>query len=77
MGRTVLVARLAGRDLRHRPAQGVLLLLVMMAATTALALGLALHGVTAQPYQSTRAAASWWSAASPTPSASRPATGSP
>lgn len=56
MGRAVLVARLAGRDLRRRPAQGVLLLLVMMAATTALTLGLALHGVTAQPYQSTRAA---------------------
>ncbi len=55
MGRAVLVARLAGRDLRRRPAQGVLLLLVMMAATTALTLGLALHGVTAQPYQSTRA----------------------
>jgi hypothetical protein len=56
MGRAVLVARLAGRDLRRRPAQGVLLLLVMMAATTALTLGLALHGVTAQPYQGTRAA---------------------
>jgi len=56
MGRAVLVARLAGRDLRHRPAQGVLLLLVMMSATTALTLGLARHGVTAQPYQSTRAA---------------------
>jgi ABC-type antimicrobial peptide transport system permease subunit len=56
VGRAVLVARLAGRDLRHRPAQGVLLLLVMMAATTALALGLALRGVTAQPYQNTRAA---------------------
>jgi putative ABC transport system permease protein len=56
MGRAVLVARLAGRDLRRRPAQGVLLLLVMMSATTALTLGLALHGVTAQPYQSTRAA---------------------
>ncbi|MGH7735905.1 MAG: ABC transporter permease, partial [Gemmatimonadales bacterium] len=32
------------------------LLVVMMAATTALTLGLVLHGVTAQPYQSTRAA---------------------
>jgi putative ABC transport system permease protein len=34
----------------------VLLLLVMMSATTALSLGLALHGITAQPDQSTRAA---------------------
>jgi putative ABC transport system permease protein len=56
MGRILLVSRLASRDLRYRPAQGVLLLLVMMAATTALTLGLALRGVTAQPYQRTRAA---------------------
>jgi putative ABC transport system permease protein len=54
--RTVLVWRLAARDLRHRPAQAVLLLLVISAATATLTLGLALHGVTSQPYQRTRAA---------------------
>ena len=56
LSRTVLVGRLAGRDLRYRPAQAVLLLLVIAAATATLTLGLALHGVTSQPYQRTRAA---------------------
>ncbi|HEY5354054.1 MAG TPA: FtsX-like permease family protein [Streptosporangiaceae bacterium] len=45
-----------GRDLRHHPAQAFLLLLAITAATATLALGLALHGVTSQPYQRTRAA---------------------
>ena len=33
MGRVVLICRLAGRDLRHRPAQAMLLLLAITAAT--------------------------------------------
>ena len=56
MGPILLICRLAARDLRHRPAQAVLLLLAITAATTTLTLGLALHGVTSQPYQQTRAA---------------------
>jgi putative ABC transport system permease protein len=56
MGKIFLVGRLATRDLRHRPAQAVLLLLAITAATAVLTLGLALHGVTSQPYQQTRAA---------------------
>jgi putative ABC transport system permease protein len=56
MGRIALVSRLAGRDLRHRPAQAALLLVVIAAAMATLTLGLILHGVTSQPYQQTRAA---------------------
>jgi putative ABC transport system permease protein len=55
MGRILLVCRLVVRGLRRRPAQAVLLLLAITAATTTLSLGLALHGVTSQPYQRTRA----------------------
>ena len=56
MGRILLVRRLATRDLRHRPAQAVLLLLVITAAMATLTLGLILHGVTSKPYGQTRAA---------------------
>jgi len=56
MGKVRLVGRLVARDLRRRPAQAVLLLLAITAATSILTLGLALHGVTSQPYQQTRAA---------------------
>jgi putative ABC transport system permease protein len=56
MGRVLLIGRLVARDLRHRPAQAGLLLLAITAAMTVLTLGLALHGVTSQPYQQTRAA---------------------
>ena len=56
MGKFLLVSRLAARDLRRHKAQAVLLLLAITAATTVLALGLALSGVTNQPYQQTRAA---------------------
>jgi ABC-type lipoprotein release transport system permease subunit len=56
MGRILLVCRLAARDLRRRPAEAALLLLAIMAATTTLTLGLVLHGVTSQPYQTTREA---------------------
>jgi putative ABC transport system permease protein len=56
VGRLLLVGRLAARNLRRRPAEAVLLLLAMMAATTVLTLGLVLRGVTDDPYQSTREA---------------------
>jgi putative ABC transport system permease protein len=56
MGKVLLVGRLAARDLRRHKAQAVLLLLAITAATTVLALGLTLHGVTSRPYQQTRAA---------------------
>jgi putative ABC transport system permease protein len=56
MGKIVLVARLAARDLRRHKAQAVLLLLAITAAATTLTLGLALNGVTNHPYQQTRAA---------------------
>ena len=56
MGKPILAGRLAARDLRYRPAQAVLLLLAVTAATAVLSLGLTLHGVTSQPYQQTRAA---------------------
>jgi putative ABC transport system permease protein len=56
MGRFLLIARLAARDLRHRPAQAVLLLLAITAATATLTLGLALNGVTSSPYLRTKAA---------------------
>src|ERR1700685_4055161 len=55
MGQTLLVIRLAARDIRRHKAQPVLLVLAITAATTVLALGLALQGVTSRPYQQTRA----------------------
>ena len=56
MGRILLVFRLAARNVRRRPAEAALLVLAIMAATTMLTLGLALHGVTDNPYQRTREA---------------------
>lgn len=56
MGRLVLVYRLAGKDLRHRPAQALLLLLAIATATATLTIALALHGTTDAPYARTRAA---------------------
>ncbi|HEX6524169.1 MAG TPA: FtsX-like permease family protein [Streptosporangiaceae bacterium] len=56
MGRILLVSRLAIRDIRHRPAETALALLAIGAATAVLTLGLILHGVTANPYQATKAA---------------------
>jgi hypothetical protein len=56
VGRVFLVFRLAARNLRGRPAEAVLLLLAVTAATTTLTLGLVLRGVTDDPYQSTREA---------------------
>ena len=58
MGRLLLVCRLAARDLKHRWATAVLLLLAITAAATTLTLGLALHGTTSHPYDTTRAATS-------------------
>jgi hypothetical protein len=56
MGKILLVGRLAGRDLRRRPVQAALLLVVITAAMAALTLGLLLHGVTSRPYAQTRSA---------------------
>src|SRR5919106_422574 len=56
MGRFLLVRRLAVRNVRRRPVESALLLLVIMAATTTLTLGLALRGVTDSPYERTREA---------------------
>jgi putative ABC transport system permease protein len=55
MGRLLLIWRLAARDLRRRPVQATLLLVVIAAAMTSLTLGLVLHGVTAKPYAQTKA----------------------
>ena len=51
-----LIFRLAVRDLQRRPGQAVMLVVIMVAATAALTLGLVLRGTTAHPYQSTRQA---------------------
>jgi hypothetical protein len=56
MGHAVLVFRLAVTDLRHRPAQAILLLLAIAASAATLALGLALRGTADNPYARTRAA---------------------
>jgi ABC-type lipoprotein release transport system permease subunit len=56
MGRIVLVLRLAGRDLRRRPLEAAMVLLVIAAASTTLTVGLALRGATDRPYAQTRAA---------------------
>lgn len=58
MGRLFLIIRLAARDLRHRPGEAVMLVIVIVSATAALTLGLVLHGTTAHPYQATRDATS-------------------
>ena len=55
MSRCYLIAQLAARDLRHRPGEAAMLVMVVVVATAALALGLVLHGVTSHPYQVTRA----------------------
>jgi putative ABC transport system permease protein len=56
MGKILLLARLATRDLLRNPAEAVLLLVAIAAAASTLTLGLALRGVAAQPYAVTRAA---------------------
>jgi putative ABC transport system permease protein len=52
----LIISRLVARDLRHRPASAILMLLAITAATVVLSLALALHGVTDRPYQQTKAA---------------------
>jgi putative ABC transport system permease protein len=52
----LIISRLVARDLRHRPAPALLMLLSITAATTVLSLALALHGVTNRPFQQTKAA---------------------
>src|ERR1700677_2695019 len=54
-GRALLMCRLVASSLRRRPAEVVLTVVAIAAATTTLMLGLALHDVTAHPYQTTRA----------------------
>jgi ABC-type lipoprotein release transport system permease subunit len=56
VGKVLLVCRLAVKDIRHRPAQAILLLLAIAAGATTLTLGLALQGTTNSPYARTRAA---------------------
>jgi putative ABC transport system permease protein len=56
MGPFVLVWRLAAHDLRRRLTQSVLLLLVIAAATSTLALPFALDGTSNTPWSTTRAA---------------------
>jgi putative ABC transport system permease protein len=56
MGRAFLFGRLAAKDLRRHLSEGVLLFLVIAAASATLTLGLLLHGVTSNPYNTTRAA---------------------
>jgi len=56
MGPFVLVWRLAAHDLRRRLTQSVLLLLVIAAATSTLALAFALDGTSNTPWSTTRAA---------------------
>jgi hypothetical protein len=56
MGRIVFIGLLAARDVRYRPASAVLLVLAIVTAATTLTLGLALRGVSNQPYLQTRAA---------------------
>jgi len=56
MGRALLVFRLAARDLRRRPVEAALLLVVILAATATLTIGLVLREAAADPYQDTREA---------------------
>jgi ABC-type lipoprotein release transport system permease subunit len=50
------LSRLAAKDLRRHLSEGVLLFLVIAAASATLTLGLLLHGETSNPYNTTRAA---------------------
>lgn len=55
-GRALLLFRLARQDIRHHVAQAVLLVVAIAAATAVLSLAFALTGVSAHPYQQTKAA---------------------
>lgn len=56
MGRLLLIRRLVTKDIRHRPAQALLLVLAIAAAATTLTLGLALRGATDNPFGQTQSA---------------------
>ena len=56
MGRALLIARLGLKDIRHRPAQSILLLVAIATGAAALTLALALGGTTDDPYERTRTA---------------------
>lgn len=56
MGRILLVLRLVLADVRRHPAQAMMLVIAMTAATAALGLGGALNGATGTLYRHTRAA---------------------
>jgi ABC-type lipoprotein release transport system permease subunit len=56
MGKVLLVWRLVVKDIRHRPAQALLLLLAIAAGASTLTLGLALRGATSNPFARTQAA---------------------
>jgi putative ABC transport system permease protein len=54
MGRLLLVWRLVLRSIRQRPVEALLSVVAIAGATTTLALGLALYGVSSHPYDTTR-----------------------
>jgi putative ABC transport system permease protein len=56
VGRILLIVRLAARDLRRRPGQAILVLIVIAVCAATLTVGLTLGGVTDKPYEQTRAA---------------------
>lgn len=56
MGELLAIYRLAVRDIRHRSAQAILLLLAIAAGAATLTLGLSLQGTASNPYARTRAA---------------------
>src|ERR1035441_5624909 len=56
MGRLLLVARLALKDVRRNRTEALLLFVAIASMTTTLTVALALHGVTSAPYAATRAA---------------------
>ncbi len=56
VGRLVLVWRLVGGDIARRKAQSTLLVVMIATTTTTLTLGLALHGISDNPFARTRAA---------------------
>jgi putative ABC transport system permease protein len=58
VSRLLVILLLARRDLRHRPGEAAMLVVIIAAATAALTLGLVLQGTTAHPYQATRDATS-------------------
>jgi ABC-type antimicrobial peptide transport system permease subunit len=55
-GRALLLFRLARQDIRHHLAQAVLLVVAIAVATATLTMAFALNGVSANPYQQTKAA---------------------